>query len=330
MERRIQSGDEHRTPKIDMMRFPPTILATCVVPWDADGNFMEELFRHQVRHLLNEGVKNLYIFGTAGEGYAVSERQFDQVVRVFQAAMQVGGGEPMVGVISLSLTTVIERISRCREMGIRLFQISLPSWGPLNETELFEFFRQTCGRFPDCRFLHYNLPRTKRLVTPGEYARLAREHSNLVATKNSTDSLDRIEGLLSLAPELCHFFDEMAYAPARQMGECGLLASLSTTNWQTARAYFDAGRKCDTGTLLPMLHELTAMARDLSEVVGGTAHMDGAFDKMLWRLHDNRFPLRLLPPYSGVSEACFERFQRLLEEKYPRWTPAVAGELAAK
>src|SRR5207244_2832174 len=217
------------------------------------------------------------------------------------------------------LTTFVERISHCREMGIRLFQISLPSWGALSETELFEFFRQTCGRFSDSRFLHYNLMRTKRLVTPGEYARLLKEHTNLVATKNSTDSLDRIEGLMSLAPELCHFFDEMAYGPACQMGECGLLASLSTTNWQTARAYFEAGRRRDTGTLLPMLHEMTAMARDLSELVGGTAHMAGAFDKMLWRLHDNRFPLRLLPPYASVSEACFERFKSVLEEQCPRW-----------
>jgi dihydrodipicolinate synthase/N-acetylneuraminate lyase len=301
-----------------MMGFSPTILATCVVPWDADGNFMEDLFRHQVRYLLGQGVTNLYIFGTAGEGYAVSDRQFDQVVPVFQEAMKAGG-EPMVGVISLSLPTIIERIGRCREMGIRLFQISLPAWGALSESELFEFFRQVCGRFPDCRFLHYNLMRTKRLVTPGEYARLLRQHGNLVATKNSTDSLDRIEGLLSLAPELCHFFDEIAYATASQMGECGLLASLSTPNWQAARAYFEAGRRRDTATLLPMLHELTAMARDLSEVVGTTAHIDGAFDKMLWRLHDNRFPLRLLPPYFGVSEACFEKFRRLVQEKYPRW-----------
>jgi dihydrodipicolinate synthase/N-acetylneuraminate lyase len=232
------------------------------------------------------------------------------------------GGEPMVGVISLSLATIVERIGRCRELGIRLFQISLPSWGALSESELFEFFRQTCGRFPDCRFLHYNLMRSKRLVTAREYARLLREHGNLVATKNSTDSLDRIEGLMSLAPELCHFFDEMAYAPASQMGECGLLASLSMTNWRAARAYFESGQRRDSATLLPMLHELTAMARDLSEVVGAAAHMDGAFDKMLWRLHDDRFPLRLLPPYAGVSEACFERFKRLLEDKYPRWTPA--------
>jgi len=303
-----------------MIRFSPTILATCVVPWDESGNFMEELFRFQVRHLLNEGVRDLYIFGTAGEGYAVSERQFDQVVRVFQEAMQ-DGGEPMVGVISLSLSTIVERIGRCREMGIRLFQISLPAWGALSERELFEFFRQTCGRFPDCRFLHYNLMRTKRLVTPSEYARLVQEHKNLVATKNSTDSLDRIEGLLSHAPDLCHFFDEMAYASASQMGECGLLASLSTTNWKAARAYFEAGRRHDAATLLPMLRELTALARDLTEVVGGDAHIDGAFDKMLWRLHDDRFPLRVLPPYSGVSEACFQRYGRVLEEKYPRWCP---------
>ena len=63
----------------------------------------------------------------------------------------------MVGVISLSLPTIIERIERARQMGIRHFQISLPSWGALSDSELKTFFKETCGRFPDCSFLHYNL-----------------------------------------------------------------------------------------------------------------------------------------------------------------------------
>jgi dihydrodipicolinate synthase/N-acetylneuraminate lyase len=154
-------------------RYPNCLLATCCVPWDERGGFVEPLFRDQLRLILGRGTKHVYIFGTAGEGYAVSDRQFDQIVGVFHEAMRSAGAEPMVGVISLSLTTVIERIERACAIGVRDFQISLPAWGALNDAELFEFFRQTCGRFPDCRFLHYNLRRAGRLVTPQEYARLA-------------------------------------------------------------------------------------------------------------------------------------------------------------
>lgn len=311
-----------------MKRFPSCILATAVVPWDETGNFLEDLFRHQVQSILAHGTKHLYVFGTAGEGYAVTDRQFDRIVRVFHEAMQSGGGEPMVGVISLSLGTIIERIERARDLGVRLFQISLPSWGALTEREVFAFFRQTCGRFPDCRFLHYNLMRTKRLVTAREYARLADAHPNLVATKNSTDVMDRIEELLTLTPQLQHFLTETGFAYGSLIDECGLLASLATTNWPSGHQYFDAGRRREPEPLLTMQRELSALVRDLVAVVGDAAHIDGAFDKMLWRLHDRRFPLRLLPPYAGVSDDIFDRFAALLREKYPRWVTET-GEPAA-
>jgi dihydrodipicolinate synthase/N-acetylneuraminate lyase len=306
-------------------RIEPSILATCVVPWDERGEFVEGLFRHQVSHLAAHGTKHLYIFGTAGEGYAVSDRQFDQVTAAFRDEMRRAGAEPMVGVISLSLGTIVERIARCRDAGVRLFQISLPSWGPLSEGELFDFFRHTCGAFPDCRFLHYNLMRTKRLVTPREYTRLANEHPNLVATKNSTDSVVRVQELITQAPQLTHFLDENGFAYGSQIGDCGLLASLATTNWDSAREFFAAGRRRDTGTLFALQQELCAVTRDLIEMASETAHIDGAFDKLLWRLHDPRFPLRLLPPYASTSEACYERFAAHLRQRYPRWAPQRLG-----
>ncbi len=304
-----------------MRRYPSCLLASCCIPWDEQGNFLEDIFRDQVRKSV-EGTKHLYIFGTAGEGYAVSDRQFDHIVRVFTEGMRAGGSEPMVGVINLSTTTIVERIARCREMGVRRFQISLPSWGALSEREVFEFFRQTCGRFRDCQFLHYNLMRTKRLVTPREYARLAEEHPNLVATKNSTDEMGRIEDLILLAPELQHFLTEAGYAYGSQIGECGLLGSEVVLNWRQGQAFFEAGQRGDRETLLAMARELSALSRDLAAVVGAEAHMDGAFDKIFCRMHDRRFPLRLLPPYGSVSDDTFERFAALLREKYPRWVPA--------
>src|SRR4051812_36023428 len=110
-----------------MKRYHHCILATCCVPWNADFSFAEDIFRRQVRHLIAHGIHDLYIFGTAGEGHAVTDGQFEQITRVFLEETRGDGLRSMVGVISLSLPTVIERIERAKEMGARRFQISLPS-----------------------------------------------------------------------------------------------------------------------------------------------------------------------------------------------------------
>jgi dihydrodipicolinate synthase/N-acetylneuraminate lyase len=304
-----------------MKRYPACILSTCVIPWDERGEFIEHLFVDQVRLLL-EATRHLYVFGTAGEGYAVTDGQFARITRVFHDAMRAGGAEPMVGVISLSLPVILERIERAREIGVRQFQISLPGWGALTGAELREFFRQTCGRFPDCQFLHYNLMRTRRLVTPAEYAALAGDHPNLVATKNSTDAMDRLWGLMTLAPQLQHFLNETGFVYASGLGECGLLASVAMTNSSSCRAFFEAGRRQDLPALLAVQGELNQLTQDLIAAAGPDVHIDGAFDKMLWRLHDERFPLRLLPPYTGASEEAFQHFAQAVRTKYPRWAPS--------
>src|SRR5262245_12438764 len=250
-----------------MKRYPACVMATAVIPWDEHGLLLEELFVHQVKSLL-KGTRHVYIFGTAGEGYAVTDRQFAGITRVYNDTMRAEGAEAMVGVVNLSLSTIIERIELARSLGIRRFQISLPSWGALSDSELFVFFREVCGRFRDCEFLHYNLPRTKRLVTPEEYARLAAEHANLVATKNTGDSMDRLFGLQTQASVLQHFVSETGYVYARQLGECGLLASLVPLNWTACHEFFDAGSRGEWKKLLNMQAELTELTHDLIACAG--------------------------------------------------------------
>lgn len=300
------------------MRFPPDIMSTCCVPWDAHWQLDESSFRRGVRHALR-GTRHLYVFGTAGEGYAVTDRQFDEVVAAFVDEMRQADAEPMVGVIHLSAGTILERIERCRSLGVRLFQVSLPSWGALNDRELDAFFDFVCGRFDDCRFMHYNLPRAKRLVKGAEYARLAERHPNLVATKNTGDSLAHIRSLLCDAPQLCHFLSEAGYVYGSLFGDCGLLASF-VMNWPKLRALVEAGRRRDTDAMTAIQRETTIVLNTLLEVVGD-GRIDGAYDKLFAKMYDPEFPLRMLPPYVGSTDAEFATFVQRLGERLPEWIP---------
>jgi dihydrodipicolinate synthase/N-acetylneuraminate lyase len=301
-------------------RYPACLLANCCIPWNQDGSLADEILRREIRNLLTNLTRDIYIFGTAGEGYAVTDKQFDQIVRLFREETKASDVRGMVGMISLSLGTMIERIERAREMGVRYFQISLPGWGALSDGELKTFFRETCGRFSDCAFLHYNLMRTKRLVTPDEYAVLANEYPNLVAAKNSTDSMERIQGLMTKAPQLQHFFTETGFGYGSQLGECGFLISAASVHFDQAKRYFEAGQRQDSKALLRQQRELSEMINEIVSLGRNEAHMDGAFDKAFCKIHDPEFPLRLLPPYSGLSEETFGQICDVIRKRYPQWS----------
>ena len=56
-------------------RYPQTVLVSCEAPWDENGELIEAVFRDEVRSAISSGFRDLYIFGTAGEGYAVTLTQ---------------------------------------------------------------------------------------------------------------------------------------------------------------------------------------------------------------------------------------------------------------
>ena len=63
-------------------RYHQAILVSCEIPWSEKEELLDDLFRQEIRSTL-KNFNDLYIFGTAGEGYAVTVSQFtDQLISV--------------------------------------------------------------------------------------------------------------------------------------------------------------------------------------------------------------------------------------------------------
>jgi dihydrodipicolinate synthase/N-acetylneuraminate lyase len=303
-------------------RFKPTVLGTCCLPWGDDGKLDARLFQKSVRGLVAAGLPNLYVFGTAGEGHTVSEDNFRLVVELFVESMtEAGGAPPMVGVINLSLPTVLDRIAFARDIGVRTFQFCLPAWGAITDGEVRRVFVEVCNGFPDCEFLHYNLGRTGRLVRPHEYAELAGAHQNLVATKYGLGDPETVSGLMREAPELTHFFTEAGFYLGAPLGQCGFLASVASSNPHRAREYFDAGAKGDYQRLGELYRELAGVMGAVRRAAGGMGLNDGAYDKLVAKLAEPDFPLRLLPPYRSSTDDGYDSYLADLTLRFPSWLP---------
>ena len=268
-----------------MARYPQTILVSCPVPWDEREELIADLFREEVRSTLALGFTDVYVFGTGGEGYAVDTRRYREVVRTFaDETLGRPGIRPMVGAIGLSTPILIERLRIAHEAGFRTFQVSLPSWGPLNDDELLRFFDDVCQAFPDSQFLHYNLGRTKRILTAADYQRLIPRFTNLVATKTTSGELPMAQGLVEGAGELQHFMDVNNFPYGALYGECSLLASYAQLTPHRCRELFEAGRTRDVPRLIDLLKGFHQVGLDLWSAPKAGPHIDGAYDKMLCRL----------------------------------------------
>lgn len=298
-----------------MPRYPQTILATCVIPWNAQEQLMEEVFRREVRYLHKQGFDHLYIFGTAGEGYAVDTPRFREVVTVFREETQAADIETQVGIMGMSTATVIERLRIAYDIGFRTFQISLPAWRGLNDTELLTYFQDVCGTFPDCSFLHYNLLTAYRTLNTADYVRLADAVPNLVATKNTGFDAGGLIDLIPQTPALQHFLGEMNFAHGSLVGECSLLPSISLAQPEKLKALFAAGQQRDTARLFSLQHELRLFTRTVLGPLLAQRRIDGAYDKLLLRLSGfEGMPLRLLSPYQGFSEAEYDACQQRFDQ----------------
>ena len=302
------------TPK----RYPRTILASAVIPWTENFEFDETIFRRQVQAITSRGIQHIYIFGTAGEGYAVSDEQYEEIIKAFADEMKAPGLEPMAGVISVSQTTILKRIKIAYDFGIRDFMITMPCWGALTDVEMNRFFHDVCDSFPDCRFVYYNLLRTKRLLSVSELKTLAEEIPNLVGVKFCSNDFFVVGEIATVNSPLQFFVTEAALLHGNLLGECSLLITIGNINIKRAFEYFNTVVSGDTSKAIQLYREIMTMNRNLYRLCEGTK-IDGAYDTMFSKLVDPTFPLRLLPPYTCYGEVVFEKFRCYVKENYPDW-----------
>ena len=303
-----------QTPK----RYPCTILASAVIPWTENYEFDESTFRRQVQAITSRGITHIYVFGTAGEGYAVSDEQYEAIIRAFADEMKAPGLEPMAGVISVSQTTILKRIKLAYDYGIRDFMITMPCWGALSDAEMTRFFHDVCYPFPDCRFVYYNLLRTKRLLSVPELVAMAKEIPNLAGVKFCSNDFFVVGQIATANSPLQFFVTEAALLHGNMLGECSLLITIGNINIKKAFEYFNAVGNGDLGKAIGLYREIMAMNQTLYRLCEGTK-IDGAYDKMFSKLVDPAFPLRLLPPYTCYGEETCEMFRCYVKENFPEW-----------
>lgn len=300
-------------------RYPTLCLGAALLPWKEDFTLDEPLFRRQLKRMVDGGLRYIYIFGTAGEGYAVDDGQFVDITRIFVDELSGTGATPIVGVISLSAPQIIARIKLAYRLGVRDFQISFPSWGALTDQEVDVFFHQVCDGFPDCNFMHYNNGgRSKKLLKAKDYVRIAAEIPNLVAVKFMNTSMEDIINAVTADTPVQFVLSEYGYGYGCLFGECSILFISTISHLPTGWKLFEAGQRKDTAAIAEVVQEVAANQEILFRTCA-TPVIDSAYDKLYTKTAIPEFPTRLYPPYQGFSDEQVEHYLSEMRRRLPHW-----------
>lgn len=299
-------------------RYHQSILVSCEIPWNENEELLEDTFRQEIRATL-KNFNNLYIFGTAGEGYAVTVNQFSNIVRIFREETIGEDIHPMVGAIGMSTPQVVERVGIAHDIGFRTFQITMPPWHVLSDTEYMKFFKDVCGNFPDAKFIHYNLPRQKRILLGSDYQRLEQAIPNLAGTKNTRKDIADIYDIATHTSELQHFWGEHGFPHGCLFDECSLLSSYGGLFTTKTKQFFNYGVSGQISKLFQMQAEYLTVMDAFDKPSAGYERIDGAFDKMIVRASGIDMPIRLISPYEGFDLEMFEKCIGEVKKQHPNW-----------
>ncbi len=292
-------------------------LVSVPLPWDEHGQLLVDQFRAATRKLLQEGCDGIYLFGTSGEGYAVSDDEFKVIIDLFEVETQGFDGFIQVGCFGISSDQVKVRCEMAADRGITAVQITLPFWKELSDGELTRYFQDVCGSFPELSFLLYNNPRNKRRLNGRELAGIASQVPNLHGTKTGSGSEMDFYELLTEASTLRHFVTESAFPFCYPLGAAGLIPSSNYSRPRFSRSYYEAVTGGDVVRAQELHRNIIRFFYETALPLVRKGYIDGAIDKAYAKIGGMDLPLYMKSPYLPLSEEDYGWLEELVNRKFP-------------
>lgn len=292
-------------------------LVSVPMSWDEEGRLDETGFKGAIARLIERGCDGMYLFGTSGEGYSLTDREFEQCVQVFARETSSFAGFRQVCCFGLSVAQVCERCGIVRDNGIEGVQVTLPFWKELTNSEVTAFFNRVCSSFPSISFLLYNNPRNKRRLNGRELAELGASTDNFHAVKTGSGAWLDFFDLLSEAPLLRHFVTEAPYFFAQPLGAAGLIPSSNYAWPHRCRAYHEAIQRGDVASAQKMQREIVSFFHATAVPLLQKGYIDGAIDKAYARIGGMDIKSHMRAPYQPLSPADQAWLEETIRRRFP-------------
>jgi 4-hydroxy-tetrahydrodipicolinate synthase len=190
-----------------------------------EGKLDESRLRDQIEYQLKGGIDGLVPVGTTGESPTLD---FPEHERVIALTVEVARGRvPVIaGTGGNATSEALELHAFAKRAGATACLSVNPYYNKPSQEGLYRHFMTLADRV-DLPIVLYNIPgRTGITMTPQTVARL-NQHSNIVAIKEATGSLDMASEIRSLCDITLLSGDDSLTVPLMSIGASGVISVLS-------------------------------------------------------------------------------------------------------
>jgi dihydrodipicolinate synthase/N-acetylneuraminate lyase len=202
------------------------IVVPAITPLTSDFRLDHEALEKMFANFRQHNVKP-FIMGTTGESASLSlEIKYDYIQTA--AKLKQTGDVLYAGISSNCQDESVDLSRRCFDAGIDVVAATLPTYYALSADDMKRYFEQLADKV-NGPLIIYNIPATTHMSIPLQVIDELSHHHNIVGTKDSERSEERLDESLRLwadRSDFCHFLGWAAKsAHALLNGSDGLIPS---------------------------------------------------------------------------------------------------------
>lgn len=239
---------------------PHGIIPALVTPLDRDGELLEQGLRDLLDYTISNGVHGVFVLGSSGEIYGLSEVQKRRVVEI--TVEHVAGRVPIyAGASEITTRDCIATAHMIQSVGgVQALSVLTPYFMTPTQSELVEHYRAIAAE-TDLPILVYSNPgRTQVPVTLCTILELA-EVDNIIGVKDSAGDMTLTADYIREAPEGFSVLmgrDTLIY-PALAMGADGAIASTANIAPRLLAGLYDSFVAGDRARALELQERLSPL-----------------------------------------------------------------------
>lgn len=159
--------------------------ATVLTPFRDDDGLDLGRLEQELDVLLDARPQGVYTHGTAGEFFNQTEGEWDLVVAAVAERCTAAAVPFQLGASHPSPVIAVDRVRRARRWEPSAIQVVLPSWLPLNRSEIRDCLRMYAAAAEGIGLVLYNSPHSKNALGASSLAALCDDLPELVGVKTS-------------------------------------------------------------------------------------------------------------------------------------------------
>ena len=213
--------------------------APLLLPIRGDEAIDDEILRREIDLLISMKVNGIYSNGTAGEFYAQTEDEFDEVSGLLAEKCNAAGMPFQIGCCHVSPQVSLARLRRVLHLKPSAIQIILPDWLPPALPEIIDFLSRMQAAAGNIGLVLYNPPHAKVNLCPDDFREIKNSGISLLGCKVSGGDPQWYAAMKAADPDLRLFVPGHTLATGISQGAHGAYSNVACLHPRVAQKWYE-------------------------------------------------------------------------------------------